>query len=760
MTRHDEHSKSHQAENAARAVRSRRVAAAIARRWRLGHALGLLGRGLTLAGAAAVVLVLAARGLGPAAWAIWAVIGLALLATMAALAWAMTRRRPLETAAAAADRHAGLKDALVSGLLLSGTQKSREDSGFTALAIARAEAAAQGIKPTEVAPVRLGRTWIAWPLLVSAACAAAVFVPPWGREPGVREASVALPDSEQVDRARVGIEALARALEEQAAQIENQSPSAQDDRLERQLDRLREIEEELVAGRRDPREAMTEAVAAATEAAESIEQAARERELADEALRDALSNLERTDGRQPVTLGTLPGDADRLAQAMERGNLDEAARAAEALMERAKDPQASEQDRREAAERLRELAERLDPQAAQEQRDPQSQQTPQDRTTDPASSETPQSPETQEQASQPESPASEPPQEPGTSQSEREQQPEPTPSAEQQPGQEQDDEASQQESPSDASPSTPQEQERQQDAGQRERSRQDAKERRHELSEAIREAAEQIERGQQRPEQQQEQPQGQEPQQQQSPQTQEPGQQQDPEQQGVEQGTEPGNEQGVEQGQQQGEQPDGQQGEPQQRPGQRLADRLRELADRPRDAQQQQERAEELRRQAREAFERMSPQEQRELLERLREQGQDQPQDQDGTGLQPSPEQATDQHPMPPTGSGAGNEDNAGDTTAGTTDPWQQELMDLREREGQADRDMRTVAEWFGDGQDGPGNWGSAASEDLRRAARGAREAIENERVPKRRSELIRRVFERYTERMGRDRPASGGGGS
>ena len=62
---------------------------------------------------------------------------------------------------------------------------------------------------------------------------------------------------------------------------------------------------------------------------------------------------------------------------------------------------------------------------------------------------------------------------------------------------------------------------------------------------------------------------------------------------------------------------------------------------------------------------------------------------------------------------------------------------------------MRTVAEWFGEGRRGQSDGPSSVDEDVRRAARGAQEAIERERVPRRRSELIRRVFERYAERLG-----------
>ncbi len=93
--------------------------------------------------------------------------------------------------------------------------------------------------------------------------------------------------------------------------------------------------------------------------------------------------------------------------------------------------------------------------------------------------------------------------------------------------------------------------------------------------------------------------------------------------------------------------------------------------------------------------------------------------------------------------------------------PWQRELMDLPQREGdRVDEAMRTVAEWFGEGRQTPGQGPTDIGDDVRQAAQGAQEAIERERVPRRRSELIRRVFERYAERLGRQERQGSDGGS
>lgn len=115
-----------------------------------------------------------------------------------------------------------------------------------------------------------------------------------------------------------------------------------------------------------------------------------------------------------------------------------------------------------------------------------------------------------------------------------------------------------------------------------------------------------------------------------------------------------------------------------------------------------------------------------------------------------------------PAGLGGAERDGSGSQT---DNPWQRELMDLPQGRGEDGTDaMRTVAEWFGEGRQSPGQGAPSVGEDVRQAVRGAQEAIERERVPRRRSDLIRRVFERYAEQLGRERSGGssgdGGGGS
>lgn len=734
------------------------LARAIARRWLLVRALHGCTLGLALGCLAALLLVIVSRALGPSEWATWAVASLALLGGATGLALALLRRPSLVSAAAAADVHAGQKDTLTSGLLLSLPGREHEDVGFTGLTIARAEGVAGSVSASAVAPIRIRAVWVTWLPALGLALAMASIMPPWGPARVVARTQVAAADPRAVERAQQSIDELARAIEAQRAAMEQgpQTDPQISERLERQLDRLREIEEELSAGLSDPQRAASDAAAAATRAAEALEEQAQRQLLADDALREALANMERQaaadgDALQGEELSDL---AERLAEALQRGDLDRAAHEAQSLMDRARDPTVEEAERRNAAERLRDLAEQLEGAARQ-------QDEPAGATTDQETEEGGPTPPTGTPEQAP-SPAEQPIADPES----------PEPAG---PGPE-----------GQSSASEPRTAEDPQEAARREARRQQ-----RELGEAMREAADEVERGPTREQQpaeadgRSEQEEGTKEQQTSEP-GREPGQQQGQEP-GQEQGRDPGQpvrdpaqtptqdpgtpdpdkpaaqqqaqdpesgdetpgvrEEGTEQGQ------EGQEPSATEQPRQRLADRLRQLADRPGQAQEQRDRAEELRERAREAFEQMSPQEQRELLERLREQGgppegqmERQPAGQEERPLQPTPLAGEPGEPGE-----AGEGPPAPGTPPRSVDPWEQELMDLARREQPTpDELMRTVAEWFGPGRAGQ-EQGPSPAEEARRAARGAQEAIERERVPARRSELIRRVFERYADRLGNE---------
>ncbi len=91
-----------------------------------------------------------------------------------------------------------------------------------------------------------------------------------------------------------------------------------------------------------------------------------------------------------------------------------------------------------------------------------------------------------------------------------------------------------------------------------------------------------------------------------------------------------------------------------------------------------------------------------------------------------------------------------------TTRSFTQEPVDARPPPGQAgvdeDQAGRTIAEWLGEPGEGLGDGGAGAPDELaegvRSAQRGAQRAVDDRAVPKRYEELIRRVYERYGQRV------------
>ena len=66
------------------------------------------------------------------------------------------------------------------------------------------------------------------------------------------------------------------------------------------------------------------------------------------------------------------------------------------------------------------------------------------------------------------------------------------------------------------------------------------------------------------------------------------------------------------------------------------------------------------------------------------------------------------------------------------------------------DAGTRIVGEWFDpDRTEVPGAQRRAAAGEMRRAARRARDAVENQQVPRRYRDLVQRVFERVDSRAG-----------
>lgn len=76
------------------------------------------------------------------------------------------------------------------------------------------------------------------------------------------------------------------------------------------------------------------------------------------------------------------------------------------------------------------------------------------------------------------------------------------------------------------------------------------------------------------------------------------------------------------------------------------------------------------------------------------------------------------------------------------------EAFDARRESPAASPDDPVIGRWFGDGAPGQGVSRQGFGEAVREAASGAERAIENQAVPPRHADLIRRVFQRYVDRL------------
>ncbi len=165
----------------------------------------------------------------------------------------------------------------------------------------------------------------------------------------------------------------------------------------------------------------------------------------------------------------------------------------------------------------------------------------------------------------------------------------------------------------------------------------------------------------------------------------------------------------------------------------KLAETLKNMSRRAEGAEQSEQEARRLREQARQLMDRMSTQQKRELEQLARQLGESPSGrmiDNAGTGKGPmSAPRATGPRP--------------------DLDTMPTELVDARPRDtAQPSAHDRVLAEWEAPPRDGgPPPVAGGLSEGVRRAAEGVERAIEQQQVPPRYNDLVRRVFKKYVDR-------------
>ncbi len=225
-------------------------------------------------------------------------------------------------AAREVEKRLSLHDQLSSALLLS---RSAGGDPFVRVAMDEADRLSTGIDLAAVFPVRVRRWWAAAPAMVVAGIGTGLWMPSWGGGSGGIEARV---------EARVREDA-GSALSEMLPLVREAAPTAVAGASEREIASLEEVQRELAAGRVSPGEAASRSAQAVERVAERVEARSRDeiaefdrlRQKLAEAARDVNSsgegaNEEQSAIRRALAAGDVPGAA-RAA--------DEAVRAAESM---------------------------------------------------------------------------------------------------------------------------------------------------------------------------------------------------------------------------------------------------------------------------------------------------------------------------------------------------------------------------------------------------------------------------------------------
>ncbi len=309
--------------------------------------LGHLGPALTTGAGVGLALVVAQQALGQwAAWPIVLSVPIAMAIMVAAVRTAMERRTIL-AAAAEIDQRLGLEDRLSTAVAFSARNGHApalsESDPFVVVALADAERAAQGVDVRRAMPIRLGSSWATWPLLGGLAVIAGTLLPELNLLPTGR------PDPQALAQAAARREEVAGQVAKAIETVTNAPTGVPADLASpEQLDRLKQIEAELRAGKTDPEAARDQAARSLEALATRSESEAERQELAADALRRLLAQLPRQGA----------GNTSPLTRALREGDLRVAREAAESLLNTVKDMEP--QEREALAAQLDQLAKDMD----------------------------------------------------------------------------------------------------------------------------------------------------------------------------------------------------------------------------------------------------------------------------------------------------------------------------------------------------------------------------------------------------------------
>lgn len=235
------------------------------------------------------------------------------IAIVGSLLLAMRRRWSNERSARELDRVLGFNDTLGSALELRASHREHERPFVAELAV-RAERFAQTAKVDRAVRVRFGQAWLVWPLVGAAAYACFAWIPDRAQQSALR----AQKRAQEIREATVEIRDVAKM-------IEDSGQSSAPEEMTRPLDdKLSEIEQELAAGRLTPHDARVRTAEELSRHAEETEKRAKQNEASVEEARRALARAAAR-ARQAASPGGTRlaeamrnGDLESAAQELER----------------------------------------------------------------------------------------------------------------------------------------------------------------------------------------------------------------------------------------------------------------------------------------------------------------------------------------------------------------------------------------------------------------------------------------------------------
>lgn len=319
-----------------------RVGLRAARRERFAVGVRVLGRALVLGSCLALVLVGLDRLLGLSLP--WAVLvgGSIGIAALVAFVWIARRSPKALHGAALVDESMRSHDRLRNSISLAHAT-GNEDSAFVNLAISEGEQLARDADVTQAAPVRFGWAWGLWPALAALAITGGVLLP--YRSVGAQSEGDRLPTLAERTEAIEQVEEALQSIRDAAIEEPELELAS-----EEEIDRLEQLESELGEGTRTPEEAMAEAAEALEQTADALEREAEQTELERSAFEELASELASSDDAMSKEL------ADRLRS----GDFEQASEAARELLNQANEMSPEERER--LAQELDQLAQQLEEQ--------------------------------------------------------------------------------------------------------------------------------------------------------------------------------------------------------------------------------------------------------------------------------------------------------------------------------------------------------------------------------------------------------------